>query len=292
MTNEAEHDWKYDSKTELQNGDFFFFLLDSINEAEIVSIGEYHDLEQNSSFSWILDYSEDILEAARQHQRLLKSGKSRDDLSFQSFLPFDSDLMQKLDGVNSNLNELRSMHVGIFFAMRLLPIAAKLGFTDVIFEGLNDSNMLASYEFSKDKVGDLLRIVMATRLDMIIHGARSSKDLPSAVDVGQELKTKIDECKEEKPDARIIVYNGAMHNMTITYTAPFFYFPGVKLDTAKISYAPAMIEKYGARYVAIDLLNKNKAIPSSHFQLMTEEASSNQITMYKHGIRQKTFVID
>lgn len=285
------HEWTYDSKNELSPTEFLATLFSLIKDAEIVSVGEHHDDNQDTSHNWILNFEDEILTAAHHYQQYCSAYQPNKD-TFKIFLPRDSQLVNRLDDIKTSFDDIRLLHVGRFFALQFLKLAYMSGFTDIVFEGINTSNFYANYKMSKDRIGDLLRLVCAMRLGMRIHGAYAGTRFPTPVDVGQALKEKIENVKENDPTARVIVYNGATHNMTVPYQGKFSLLPGLTIDVSKITYAPDLMRRYRSKYVSIDLLNKRRKLPASQFSQMQKEAQDGCVTAYEHGIRQTTFVID
>ncbi len=144
---------------------------------------------------------------------------------------------------------------------------------------------------STDRTGDLLKMVSSMMLGMRIHGAWPDSSMHSPKDTGDSLLKKIKDVKTKNPTARIIVYNGAIHNMTEAFKSGSVVSSDLRrLDASEWTYAPRAIEMWGNRYGAIDLLNGNSPLPESHYKYMQKDALSNAITCYTHGIDQQSYV--
>jgi hypothetical protein len=192
-----------------------------------------------------------------------------------------------------SFDDLKQMHVGRLFALGILPIAVAAGYTDLVLEGFDDRNPGRTIQRSKDKTGDLIRMTSAMMLGMRIHGAWPDGNFPTPTDVSDALFEKIKTAKEANPDAKVIVYNGAVHNMT----EPFKTGTKVSLgpfgeeDASEWTYAPRAREVWGDSYGAIDLLNGNRPLPESQFKLMQDKAEPGVITRFSHGFDQQTYVL-
>ena len=286
-----EFDWQYDSKESVDPLVFLQQISNTLQQSSIVSFGEQHDLRVDESFSWILSFQNEILEAYHVYSLTMGIENPKPMETFQRCLRRGSRLINVLSENLSSFEEVRNMHVGRMFALHILPLARNLGYTEVVLEGVEAKNPARLIDRSTDKIGDLLRILMAMVLGMRVHGAYADGLLSTAVDVGVELQDKINEVKTNNPDSKIIVYNGAMHNMTIPYQGTHASIPGISMDVSQITYAPDLIAEYGSQYSAIDMLNKDRTIPTGHFSQMQEESEAGEITCFKHGIRQQSFVI-
>ncbi len=190
------------------------------------------------------------------------------------------------------LEALTQFHPGRLFAVGILPLARSLGYTDLVLEGFDVNNPANSLERSKDKAGDLLRLTSAMMLDMNIHGAYPRSRFVTPTDIGNELFSTIKAVKEASPEAKILAYNGAVHNMTDPFKKGTHVHESFlsSSDASEWSYAPRAKELWGDRYGVIDLLGGNSTLPDSHFKYMQEYAQNGVVTRYLHGVNQNTYV--
>jgi hypothetical protein len=287
---EQTYEWKYTRKEELAPNEFSKQVLTTLQEKDVVSVGEQHDLEQDTSYSWLLDYQTDILDAYDKYS--LSKDSSKPPPPLERLLRRESDLLERLAQEVPTFDQLRQMHVGRLFAVGVLPLAAVAGYKHVVFEGVDENDPQRNLARSKDKIGDLLRLTYAMQLGMNIHGAYSDGLMSTAADTGDALFAKIQEVKNADPEGKIIVYNGATHNMTEPFRKGMKVKEGlIEYDASELTYAPRAREKWGMKYGSIDLLNGNRSFPASHFKYMQEHAVADRITAFSHGIDQKSYVI-
>lgn len=288
----AIHEWKYSDKRILTPKEFLLEVKDKLSKKKVLSIGEHHDMEQDESYSWIQQYSGEILEA----YQFYKIGKNSHKFSpsFVELLRPTSELRKRLTQMQRpSFDELRKMHVGRLFAFGVLPIAKALDYTNIVLEGFDENDPLRTIQRSKDKTGDLLRITSAMMLDMNIYGALSDGIFSTPTDIGNSLFETIREVKDTDPDAKIVVYNGALHSMTEPFKSGTTVKEGLLQisDASQWTYAPRAKELWGDQYGAIDLLNGDRLLPPSHFRYMQEQADADSITCFSHGVDQQTYVL-
>lgn len=286
------HEWQYLNKDELTQPEFFGEISKTLQEADVLSVGEHHDDLQDSSFAWIQQYTGEILQAYDIYgmHRAKRPEEPLPDLD--QVLPRESDLLARLTQEGPTFEEAKKMHVGRLFTFAVLPLAASAGYTDVVLEGLNERNPGQSIQKSKDKSGDLLRLTMAMWLGMDIHGAYPEGSFPTPEAVGDSIFEKLKAVKEAKPAAKVIAYNGATHNMTEPFkkgTVVDLGFFG-KTDASEWSYAPKAKALWGDKYKAIDLINGDRELPASHFRHMQQKSAEGVVTRFTHGVGQKSYV--
>ena len=254
-------------------------------------MGESHNLEVDTSYNWLNEFSGEILDAYSYYR--MGKNSSKPTPPFEQLLRPGSQLLARFrQEKQPTLEVLTQFHPGRLFAVGILPLARALGYKDLILEGLNEHNPTDMIERSKDKAGDLLRLTSAMMLGMNIHGANPSGRYPTPTDIGDELFSTIKAVEKKDPEAKIIVYNGAVHNMTESFKAGTRVHEGLfsASDASEWTYAPRAKEMWGDRYGAIDLLGGNSILPVSHFKHMQVEAAKGAVTRFSHGVGQKTYV--
>lgn len=285
-------EWGYNRKEVVTPIEFLREISDTLRRKDILSVGEHHDMEQDESYRWIQQHAGEIIEAYDWYRIGKITGKHTP--PFERLLKPESRLSENLaNRQQPTFDELRHLHVGRLFALGILPLARAAGYTDLVLEGFDDINPARTIQRSKDKTGDLLRIVSAMKLGMRIHGAWPDKMFPMPADIGDALFDKIKAAKEANPDAKIIVYNGAVHNMTEPFRAGTKVSLGFfgETDASEWTYAPRARALWGDRYGAIDILNGNRPLPDSHYKFMQVKAEPGVITRFSHGFDQQTFVL-
>lgn len=284
------YEWKYLSKEILTPKDFLRRLATVFEEKEIVSVGEAHDVNDDSSYGWLQSFKGDILQAFSSYRLVTEiKGGALPRSDFERSLPPDSKLLRALESHPISFKDLAAMHPGRLFAVGVLPLSRFSGFTELVLEGEIAERTDVHFQRSKDTTGDLLRLTIGMIMGMRIHSAYAGGFLSTVADVGQAVYHKITEIKKNNPQAKILAYNGAMHNMTKPFQGRGQEIPGIAFDLAQITYAPQLIKDYGDRYAAIDLLGA-KPLPESHFAQMQREAEG-EITCFTHGQGQMSFVI-
>lgn len=295
------YDWEGPKiTTSLEPKELGVLLRDYIAQKDIISFGEHHDLNHDTSFNELLDYKRAIFNIY---------GIYRDSSRFeqQPSLPRaiehvrryateygDNELMENVNGLVSMLskphgNSILQSHPSRIFATLIIPIAKAQGFTDIVLEGFDDRDPSRVFERSKDKVGHLLIMLSSMMVGMRLHGAYSDSWLDLGDLMAEALSNKVNSVKAENPDARVLVYNGMAHNATqpLEGTVPT---PLGNFELASISYAPAMIEKYGKSYGAVDLIGgKSDLEGTGHYEWMQQKAGVG-VTAYQHGVDQLTMV--
>ena len=286
---DSSQEWKYDKREVLSPKEFLNEIYAKMKAKRILSVGEFHDENQDASYNWILKHQGAILHAYDWYRQSLILDPSRAP-ALDRLLPRDSLLLDELAKQNPPFEQLAKMHVGRVFALAVLPLARSAGYTDLILEGLDEDNPQDSIENSKDRAGDLLRLTLAMSLGMRIHGEAV---VAPAWKVADSLFSKIEEVSDRYRDARIIVYNGATHNMTEPVGGQMMvHEEGFAPYAAnRLSYASRARQEWGSQYGAIDLLNGQKPLPDSHFKAMQENAQDTGITRYSHGFDQQTYII-
>lgn len=285
-----KQDWGYTRKDTLTPKDFLRRIQDKLKAKDVLSVGEAHDMNQDTSFSWILDHEKEILEAYNIYR--MAQDVSKPAPPFEGLLRRDSRFLEKLAQENTSFDHVRKMHVGRLFALSILPLARLAGYTDIVLEGVDDRNPGRLLDRSTDRSGDLLRLTAAMMLGLKIHGAYSDGMFTTAADIGDAVFAKMGEVKDRNPNAKVVVYNGAVHNMTEPYKEGTKIKEGiVEYDVSEMTYAPRAIELWGDRYGAIDLINGDRLMPESQFRFMQQQASDDVITCFTHGIDQQTYVL-
>lgn len=285
------NEWGYASKDVISPKEFLTDIADTLKSHDVVSVGESHDMEQDQSYGWIQQHTGEILEAYDWYRLGRITGKSA--LPLEKLLRPESRLLENLANHKKlTIEDLKQMHVGRLFALMVLPMACLVGYTDLVLEGFDDINPGRFIQRSKDKTGDLLRMTSAMMWGMTLHGAYPDGMFTTPTDIGNALFTKIKEVKDAKPDAKIIAYNGAVHNMTEPFKTGTKVSEGLlSSDASEWTYAPRARDLWGERYAAIDLLNGDRSLPMSHFKFMQEQSEKSAITRFSHGVNQKTYVL-
>ncbi len=287
------HEWgEYAERRVLAPPEFIKEISEKLKEKDILSVGEHHDLEQDASYGWIQQFAGEIFEAYDWYRLGKITGK--EPMPFERLLRRESKLVEKLMERQPSFEELKKMHVGRFFALGVLPLAKAAGYTDLVLEGFDEISPGASYQLSKDKTGDLLRLTYAMILGFNIHGAWPRGQFVKPEEVGDSIFEKIKAAKTSNPEAKILVYNGAMHNVTEPFKLGSKVSLGIfgETDPNEWSYAPRARELWGEWYGAMDLMNGGRPLPNSHFKYMQEKAEPGQITRFTHGIDQQTYILN
>jgi hypothetical protein len=286
-----EFEWGYTKSEVLDTDTFLKQLVELFKEKKIVSIGEVHDNNNDTSFDWIINYGGEISVAYDFYQHAQQQQQPK--ISLERLLPNESTLIHAIRSISLNPEDYRDKHAGRLFAMLVLPIAKLSGFTDVVFEGDPDPRAILSEHgdmLNRDKIGAALRVTMAMYWGLNIHGASFTRSQTANV-VGDLIFDKIREIRKHNPDAKVLVYNGAMHNMTIPITGTMAEY-GAGYDASGITYAPRALKSWGPDYGAIDIINHTPPIEDEiHFQFMQEHADPYGVTCFSHGINQKTYII-
>ncbi len=285
-----KNEWQYNKKEIVTPKDFLKDILTTMQGAEVCSFGEYHDERTDPSYSFLLNHMGEILDIYHYYKGFRESPKPAIELSFDRLLRLGSTLVEELDKANPSMAQLQKMHVGRLFGLAILPLARYAGYTDLVLEGVDEINPGTTLERSKDQIGDLLRLTTAMRLGMNIHGAYDTGRFPTGKGVADALWSKIKDIKEKTPETHVIVYNGALHNMTEPSQGEVSE-GFLKYDASELTYAPQARKLWGDKFRAIDLLNGDRLLPQSHFRYMQDQAQPDAITRFSHGINQQTYVL-
>lgn len=294
----TENDFKIEfeyKKAELSGPkEFFSKILGKLKKSEVVSIGEAHNENSDKSYAWILKYEQEIVNAYNWYHSIQNApGGDKKLPRLDQILAPNSTLEEELgsQGANNTFEALRKMHTGRLFANVILPSAKILGYTDVVLEGFDESSPNTSLSRSKDKIGDLLKITSAMTLGMRIHGAYAGSLLDTAAGVAESLISKTKSIKEKYKDAKFIVYNGAIHNMTDAISNTTVKEGLAEYKASDLSYAPEAIALWGDKYGSINVFNEDAKLPESHFSVMQKDVSRGIITEFSHGVDQQTYFI-
>lgn len=288
-----QYEWGYSNKEVLEPDAFEAQLKSVFQERDVVSVGEYHDERRDTSFAWLQDHRDEILQTYDWYRMMGDKSEPEPFITMLKLLPPGSQLFDRLTKGFPSMHELRKLHVGRMFAFQVLPAARNAGYTHLVLEGVDAANPARTLERSKDQTGDLLRITMAMMMGMKIHGAYSEGVLSTPVDIANTLFDEVKQIRDSDPNAKVVVYNGASHSMTEPFKKGTQVGAGIlSFDASELTYAPKARELWGDRYGAIDLIGGDKSLVGlGHFTHMQQEAKPDQITMFTHGVNQQTFVI-
>jgi hypothetical protein len=175
------------------------------------------------------------------------------------------------------------------FSQVILPLAGRLGYTDVVLEGFdgNSANPSWGLQFSKNVVGDLLIQTEAMRAGMKMHGAEVT-DKPS--EVAANLLRKAKEIKRANPHAKVLIYGGAIHSATeiAVRDGEVLRVSDVHEPSHSFSFSERAYMAWGKRYAPVHLLSASD-FPSA-FGHVIEEVPDGCVTRVSHGDNQNTYV--
>lgn len=286
-----EYDWQYLSKESIEDEIFLRELYSILESHEVFSVGEHHDENTDQSFVWILNHEAEILEAFDIYKRLQELPvEDRNPRLIEACFRHESVFLAKFQQALPSFTEMKKMHVGRLFAFCLMPLAKATGYNYLVLEGVDSNDPARLLELSKDRVGDLIRILMSIVLNFKVSGVVEKGIFKTPVDIGQGLLNAAIRIKEGDPSGKVLIYNGAMHNETQPFTGEISLPWGIRYDAKDISYAPRARALWGEQYQSINLLSRSRMLPQSHYSVMQGEAGDG-ITRFNHGINQKTYVI-
>lgn len=270
-------------------------IQDLARDAKVISFGEEHDLNRDESFSEILDYEDVVLflyrEVSSGHMNLKTATNFVcEKLGVQGRLDGFQNLLIKILSVETD--ELLTSHTTRFFALKIIPVLSTQGFKDIIIEEFDVSNPERTMKLSKDKIGILLTVLMAVFSEMKIHGATGNNFLNPGKAISDAFKSKIKEIHKERPNAKIITFNGGVHNLTKPYEGVVKGLLGIEIDLSTFSFGDDLRRQYGRSFVSVDLVS---AAPhgegiNSHYDALREKADSFNIMEVHHSDGQVAFV--
>lgn len=273
----------------------------SIADKQVVSFGDAHNDNKDTSVSDLLKHSDLICEIYKRYAYFQNINKPEPSSTFVQALTslekYSPELASQIEifrinplGMYLDDHELINCHPSRIFAKGILPLGIKLGFTDLVLEGLLENDPHKTFMLSKDRIGTLMILTAAMLLGYKIHEANV---FTSPIDTGDAILKSI-QAATQYPAARVLVFNGAMHNMTIPFKGEVWLPMTGRIDVSKTSYAPALIGEYGDRFKAIDLFSTKTEFPPSRFATMKDLAleSGGQIVKIEHGKNQTTFFLN
>lgn len=264
----------------------------------VVSFGEEHDENRDQSFRNILRFEQLILHAYsyRRHERW--RGRSLDFADLLEFLGrnFDSllvnDFIQFLQDMTSiPLEAILRQPASRIFALVILPLSKRLGYTDVVVEGLYEEDPWRTIERSKDRIGMLLKILTGLICDLNIRGAYDENFLQPGVGVALAFQRRVNAIFDENPSARVVTYSGGAHNLTKPIKGTWSFGP-ITIDLSQFTFAPAFQQRWGQHFLSIDLVTRHTADSkfNSTFAELRRRAAENVIREVNHSRGQIAFV--
>lgn len=273
-------------------------LRDLINDRKLVAFGEEHDCNRDPSFEEVLGFKDIIFPAYRQivmngaypniatflgQHRLIYSNE--DLIRFALFL-------EKL--FLPSVEDVMTMSASRVFAAVTMPVAHEVGFTDLVLEGFFESDPERTLKLSKDRIGLLLIMTAALCLGIHLHGTDQGPHISSLLDPGKSmvdaLRVAIDGIFKDNPNARVLSYNGAMHNLTVPFQGKLAGLLGHEIDVSQWTFAPHYMERFGPQFLSVDLVTPSDS-QQNHFALLREKrAVAGRINEVPHSKGQVAFV--
>ena len=263
-----------------------------VGDKRIVSFGEEHDLNMDTSFSEVLQLSGPIFKV--QYNMLVHHPDGEEERIAMIRHEFkQAGKLQALDALlkkmqDQSIGELCQYHPGRLFATRLMPLLRNLGYTDIIMEGLNDVDPASTFRRSKDQIGTLLMMLQAHILGIRVHGVYS-EGIWSLFYLSEYFLEKIDKIHECIPDARIITFSGALHNMTMPLEGKV-PLGDREFDIKDSSFAKKLQEIWGREFQSIDLVDFNSTT-ASHLETFRRYGHAGNIVEVSHSNDQVAFVL-
>ena len=294
-----EYDWHYTEKKPCTQDEFLAEIDQELRERQVVSVGEYHDMNTDTSFGWIEEHTDEIVSAFTTYHQAIEAGE--DPPPLRQVLSPDSQLLSKLENDKPTFEELKQMHVGRLFATVIIPHAAKLGYHDLVLELFDPHNpeqvLFGSKDLTgtNDRIGTLLTITMAMDSGMRLHGSiPENLTLESNSDA---IFSHMVDLRRDNPDAQVLSYNGSLHNMIVPYPHARIQIgdlsPDGYTDPHDWSFGAQARMVWGSDFGSIDLLNRNRnTTVNSHFKNMVDDAAEGTITRYTHNTDQQSYVLD
>lgn len=293
-----EGEWSYTTKETLEPKVFLGQVSTKLKEAKVISIGEIHDENSSQDFGWIRVHQDEIINALEKYAIIQDHIPLDPGVTLKRLLGSGSALMVELEKQKPSFDDLRKAHTSRLFALAILPLARVNGFTDIVLEGLEPSNFrnIIENKMSKDIIGDLMKCLFAMAAGLRIHGVPVSGSIFSdGTEVGDDLFSETVKITDKHPDAKVLVYGGAAHNLTdpgdLTISGPL---GPIKLGN--LSYAPRATTKWGERYKSIDLfsrktLERAPKIGNTVYGKMMADSTKGEITAFTHKSGQVTYII-
>lgn len=287
----AEYSLQIHNEARIAQDDFSDCIGDLSWWKTIITFWEEHNLNTDESFSEILRYEGIIFFLYREKNKgipfrdimnniiyALKEDKGL----FEDFLQFSI-------GLVGNQNSLPCSSSRIF-ACLIIPELAKRWFKDLVFEWMDESSPEKNFKLSKDKIGYLMILLMSMTHEVSIHGAYDSTLFVDAIGIAREFERIIDKITVENPKAKVMTYNGWVHNMTVPIEWEYRLF-WIDIDLSELSFAPYLRKKYRDAFLSVDLVDTFWSQDnSSHYAFLKQKAKKDSITLIDHSDWQKAFI--
>lgn len=267
-----------------------------MNGKKLVSFGEEHDGNRDPSFAEVLGFKDIIFPA---YSQIVMNGVypniatflARHRLSYPKedlirFILF----VEKL--LSPSVEDVMAMSASRVFASTVMPVAHKMGYTDLVLEGFFERDPEQTLELSKDRIGLLLIMTATLCLGIHLHGTDSGHvlfSLDQGKTMADALRVTIDGIFKENPNARVLSYNGGLHNMTVPIQGRIAGLLGHEIDLSQMTFAPHYMAMLGREFLSVDLVTPSDS-QQNHFALLRERAIAGRITEVPHSKGQVAFV--
>ncbi len=281
-------------QTPLPADDFERVMSESLRWKKVVSFGEEHNLNADTSFKEIKRFSQLIFLMFRMYKEEKRYGWGFREVvehlwkNEELFLELTW-LLEVVSQAHKKIWNLKLSSTRVF-AGNILAMAHVEGFTDIVFEGFQENNIAENYTRSKDKVWFLLIVFFSMFYNLDLHWVYDDLPVFWFMKWAWLFEQKVDEILEKKPEAKILTYNWGIHSMTepILWTQKMYW---VDLELWKLTFAPRFHERFWGDFSSIDLIDGFWHTEHSLFySLLKKKAKRWQILIVEHSKWQKAIV--
>lgn len=283
------------SEKPIENEEFFLYLRDMFERKDVVSIWEEHNHNSDKSFEEVQEYDVYIFHLFRE----IKNGGE----FVEAFNRMDGEIqwypeeLEKWKKFKEFILQFFSQEWDVsqsssrVMARSVIPTARTSAYTDIIIEWFSENNPRENYNFSTDKTWYLLLMLSAMINNIHIHWAYDKTPIVWVFRIAQKFTSRIDKIKGQDPDAKVLTYNWAFHNMTVPMKWKQNLF-GAELDYEDLTFAPELHEKYGDRYLSCDIVDGwSQTEKDSHFAVLKWKALDWRINIVRHSEWQEAIVL-